>query len=443
MFKKTLAWLAVTLTVAISQSNAQQFINDKVDVIAGSNQFLMNMVIYKPSNYSSTKQYPLVMFFHGMGEAGTNVNRMYNTGLPKVLKDGYRPSFDFVMVAVQHNSYALDPDHLDQVLNESLKKVSNIDQSRIYLTGLSAGGTTIYKSQVNVNLELPKRFAGMVVMSGATGGISTANYPWWKTSKTPLWAVVGDNDISYRNQNISVVNQVNNQVAGLASITIRPGVGHGGWNDVYNGKVKTSDNKTMWEWLYQFSRSTTGEILVGNTATPPPPPPVVLPPTTGAKYIKVNLFSGFNPYNNSEWNNWNTKTSLSSAIFNYNDGSQSLVSAVISSQTNVSDNGSTYSTTMVSREVGRYTSYSTSKRTLTISGLENNRTYSLDIYSSRSGKSNNLTKFTVGNAIKEIKTDNNLTQTVTFNNLTPVNGKIVLNLASLKTYNYINGFSIY
>ena len=271
MFKKTFLWLLLLLTIAGSQLRAQQLINDKIDVIAGSGQFLFNCVIYKPANFSTTKKYPLVLFFHGMGEAGTDVNEMYRAGLPKVLKDGYKPSFEFIMVAPQHNSYSLDPKHLEQVLNESLIKFPNIDQSRIYLTGLSAGGNTIYVSSLNINPDLPKRFAGMVVMSGATQGINKNNFPWWKEFRTPLWAVVGQNDPSYVGQNQLVVDEVNKQVSGLASITIRPGVGHGGWNDVYNGSVKMPDGKNMWQYLYQFTR-VNGAIVKNGTATPEPTP---------------------------------------------------------------------------------------------------------------------------------------------------------------------------
>ncbi|HEX2606963.1 MAG TPA: hypothetical protein VHK91_06270, partial [Flavisolibacter sp.] len=257
MIRKSFLWLLTTLCV-IAQVKAQEFINDKVDVLAGSSTYYLNEVIYKPANFSTTKKYPLVMFFHGMGEAGTNINLMYNTGLPYVLKNGYKPPFEFIMVAPQHNSYSLDPNHINQVLDEAIRRFPNIDQSRIYLTGLSAGGYTIYLGQLNVNTDVIKRFAALVVMSGATQGVNTANYPWWKISQTPLWAVVGNDDISYRDQNIDVVNRVNQQVPGAAAITIRSGYGHGGWNDVYNGSVKTANGMNMWDWMYQFQRTSTG-----------------------------------------------------------------------------------------------------------------------------------------------------------------------------------------
>ena len=256
MIRKTLVWLLL-FVCAFGQVKAQQFINDKIDIIAGSGEYLLNEVVYKPANFSTSKSYPLVLFFHGMGEAGTDVNKMYNTGLPQVLKSGYKPSFDFIMVAVQHNSYSLDPKYIQQVLDETMKKF-NIDQTRIYLTGLSAGGFPGYGAELNIDTVLPKKFAAIVMMSGALQDANKTHYSWWSVFKTPVWAVVGNNDVSYRDQNQELVNAINKQIPGLASITIRDGIGHGGWNDVYNGTVKTADGKNMWQWLYQFTRTASG-----------------------------------------------------------------------------------------------------------------------------------------------------------------------------------------
>jgi hypothetical protein len=521
MLKKTWAWVIFCAITSAGQISAQQLINDKIDVLAGSSQYLMNCVIYEPANFSSSQTYPLVLYFHGMAEAGTDINKMYESGLVKVLKDGYRPSFNFIMVAPQHNSYSLDPDHLEQVLNESIKKFPNIDQSRVYLTGHSAGGNTIYVSTLNINQELPKRFAAMAVMSGATQGINKNNFYWWKNFRTPLWAVVGGSDPSYLGQNEYVVNEVNKQVPGLASLTVRPGVTHGGWDDVYRGTVYTSNGKTMWQWLSQYSRSSSGAIVIGGGATTNTPPTanagsdksIVLPTnsvqltgsgsdpggsiasytwsrisgptqytfsnnriasptvsnlvqgtyvfrltvadnagatdsddmtvtvnstTSGSKAIKVNVYGGSYAYNNAEWNNWNTTSSLRSAVLKFSDGTSSTVTARLSSQNAVVDNGSGYTVTMAPREVGRHTSYSNTNRTLTLFGLEN-RSYRLEIYASRSGSTAATTRFTLGSSVVDINTTNNYSQKAVFN-FTPVNGTATVSLVRLNTYNYINGF---
>jgi hypothetical protein len=169
-------------------------------------------------------------------------------------------------------------------------------------------------------------------------------------------------------------------------------------------------------------------VIVNNSTTP----------NTENKPVKVNIFGGYNGYTNVEWNNWNTSLSLSSSVFKYSDGTSSSITARLSGQNSISDNGSSYTITMAPKEVGRHTSYSTSNRTLTLSGLQN-RTYTLEIYASRSGLTNNTTRFTVGSNSIDILTGNNYTNKAIFS-FTPVNGAVTVNIIRLNSYNYINGF---
>jgi hypothetical protein len=161
-----------------------------------------------------------------------------------------------------------------------------------------------------------------------------------------------------------------------------------------------------------------------------------------SKYIKVNVFGGSNAYTNTEWNNWNTSSSLASTTFKYSDGSASSVKATLSQQNAVSDNGTSYTITMAPKEVGRYASYSNTTRTLSISGLDNTKTYTLELYASRSGVSNNTTRFTVGSTSVDIKTDNNLDKKAVFTSLTPSSSQIIVSINKLNTYNYVDGFTV-
>jgi hypothetical protein len=158
--------------------------------------------------------------------------------------------------------------------------------------------------------------------------------------------------------------------------------------------------------------------------------------------VKANIYGGSNAYSDAQWNNWNTYSSLSSGNLKYSDGSSSPISATLSQQGSVSDNGSSYTTTMAPSQVDRYASYSTSNRTLTISGLDNSKTYNLEIYASRSGTSNNTTRFAVGSSTVDVKTDNNSSNKASFTSLVPSSGTITVNISKLNTYNYINGFMI-
>lgn len=199
----------------------------------------------------------------------------------------------------------------------------------------------------------------------------------------------------------------------------------------YTFRLTVTDN--------QGATDTDNIYVVVNNSTQPPPPP---PPTSGTKMIRVNVYGGSNAYNNGEWNNWNTSSSLSSSFFKYSDGTTSNIKGVLSHQNAVADNSSTYTITMAPKEVGRYASYSTSTRTLSITGLDNSKTYSLEVYASRKGVSNNTTRFTINGASINVTTDNNLDQTAVFNSLSPSGGQLILNISRLNTYNYINGFTL-
>jgi hypothetical protein len=177
----------------------------------------------------------------------------------------------------------------------------------------------------------------------------------------------------------------------------------------------------------------TDDITVVVSAPPPPP---------GSKLVKVNIYGGTSPYTNTEWNNWNTYSSFSSGSLKYNDGTPSSVTASISQQSSVTDNGTYANSTMAPVEVLRFTSYSTSNRTLTISGLDNSKTYDLEIYGSRKGNSNNTSRFTVGATNIDVKTDDNVDTKASFISVTPVSGQITVSIAKLNTYNYINGFML-
>jgi len=438
-------YILFALLFSVSFLNAQRLVNDKIDVLPGKGVSNRNAVIYYPPNYSKTKKYPLVIFTHGIGEAGTNVNELYRTGLPRVLKNGYRPSFDFIMVAPQSTSFSANATWLPGILESAIDRW-NIDENRVYLTGLSAGGKSIYGSQLSLTSQIASKFAAIVTNAGVIPAGSKTDYAIWKKSKTPLWAIVGARDKSYVTRNRNLVNEVNKQVPGLATLTLQPGIGHGGWDNVYNGKIKNG-SITMWEWMYQFTRASKNfpNIDTNNTdnndevKAEVPAAPIV-------KQLYVNVFSGRNAPSGSQWNNWNLGTSrkgyVTSPTLRFSDRSTSGIKAQLSESYTVADNSAKYVKGMAPAEVLRYTSYSMKNRTLTISGLSPSKKYTFEFYASR-GKNNSSTRFVINKSVEQVNTYYNATRKAVFSNISPnAQGKIVISIQSAQRYNYLNGFSI-
>lgn len=164
------------------------------------------------------------------------------------------------------------------------------------------------------------------------------------------------------------------------------------------------------------------------------------PPQNIAKKLQVNIYGGSYPAG-SGWNNWNVQSSLSLNKAIYADGTASPITATLSLSNAVADNGTTYPVTMCPVEVGRTASYSTVSRYLVLSGLDNAKNYSLEMYASRNGTGNS-TKFTIGTISKTVVTDRNYSNKVIFTGVDPVGGQIRLMIERVNTYNYINGFTL-
>jgi predicted peptidase len=228
-----------------------------IKILPNSN-YTVPAVIFQSS---TAKGLPLVLFLHGMGEAGTDPNKLYSTGLPMVLKNGFRPPFDIVMVAPQRSSYSVDPAWIPYIINDMYLRFG-IDTNRIYITGLSAGGWGTYGSQFNISESFAKKIAAIVPISAATQDINKTRFNW---ASAPTWAIVGGNDISYKEQNIDMVAKINAAKPGLAKITIRAGIGHTGWNEIYNATWK-DNGVSIWDFL-------NGKTIAPVVVVPPAPVP--------------------------------------------------------------------------------------------------------------------------------------------------------------------------
>src|SRR5437016_5562689 len=142
---KSLLLLAALLGALYTQSISQ-------DNMAKSNQqaksvkkkftksIQVNYLLYLPADYQQrgSKRWPLILFLHGSGERGTNLNLVTVHGPPKIVKS--KPEFPFIVGSPQcPPGERWDNDALLVLLDEIIAKYK-VDKTRIYLTGLSMGG---------------------------------------------------------------------------------------------------------------------------------------------------------------------------------------------------------------------------------------------------------------------------------------------------------------
>jgi len=209
---------------------------------------------YVPPDYNSnTNNYPIVFFLHGLGERGDTDVTLANVarnGPPKYVKAGYK--FPFILISPQLKSkYTGWPNsYIDEVI-EYCRNNLRVDQSRIYLTGLSlgGGGTWGYAQDPVLNQKL----AAIAVMCGHQNNQAKAcNIV---NSGIPVWAFHGDADttVPYA-RTVNMVKAINACIPApnpLALITIYPGVGHNCWDNAYRTD-HVLHNPNVYEWLLQY-----------------------------------------------------------------------------------------------------------------------------------------------------------------------------------------------
>ena len=100
----------------------------------------LQYLLYLPKDYAAnaTKRFPLVLFLHGAGERGTNVQKVAVHGPPKLIAAGRE--FPFICVSPQCPENQIWDDEALVKLLEQLQGQLRVDPTRVHVTGLSMGG---------------------------------------------------------------------------------------------------------------------------------------------------------------------------------------------------------------------------------------------------------------------------------------------------------------
>src|SRR5664280_481773 len=81
----------------------------------------LDYLLFLPEGYAKSKQrWPLMLFLHGAGESGTNLAKLKVLGPPKIVES--RPNFPFILVSPQSPVRGWNPDTLNALLDEVIRK---------------------------------------------------------------------------------------------------------------------------------------------------------------------------------------------------------------------------------------------------------------------------------------------------------------------------------
>jgi len=235
--------LSFSATVHAEDKNSQQQ-NKTLDVQVSVK---LNYLLYLPEDYEKQESWPVLLFLHGSGERGDDLEKVKFHGPPKLIEQG--KEFPFIVVSPQcPEGYWWEPIELIALLDE-INSNYNVDETRIYVTGLSMGGFGSWR----LAAYAPDRIAAIAPICG--GG-----EPYWakRIGPVPVWAFHGAKDTGVPPERSLVMIDALNKVkanpkfkAGdnpTPKITIYPEARHDSWSETYN-------NPELYKWFLQQKKN--------------------------------------------------------------------------------------------------------------------------------------------------------------------------------------------
>ncbi|MEY4482786.1 MAG: hypothetical protein RL693_238 [Verrucomicrobiota bacterium] len=232
-----MALCALLMTSAIQDGKAAdtlsaQSFESEVKLKVGY-PFLLSL----PEGYEkdTSKKWPLLVFLHGAGERGDNLEKLKKHGPPKLISAGRK--FEAIVACPQALPLNVWNPYGVKALVDELKAKYRVDESRIYLTGISMGGFGTWDTV----MEFPDLFAAALPICGGAG----VKFVMAERIKhLPIWIFHGDADPSVPVDYSRRIQGALEKVGGHSRLTIYPGVAHDSWTQTY-------DNPEVWQWLFQ------------------------------------------------------------------------------------------------------------------------------------------------------------------------------------------------
>lgn len=194
-------------------------------------------LLYLPPGYAeSDASWPLVVFLHGSGESGSDLELLRRHGPPRLIAEAR--DFPFIMVAPQAAKIEpWDIEALDALL-DTIMRTHRVDPDRVYLTGLSNGG----KGAWSWAIARPDRFAALAPVAG----YGDANRVC-AIGQLPVWAFHGALDDVVPAMFDTATVEALRRCGGNVRYTLYEDANHDSW-------TRTYANPDLYEWLLNQRR---------------------------------------------------------------------------------------------------------------------------------------------------------------------------------------------
>lgn len=188
-------------------------------------------VVFVPHTYTGEKPLPLILFLHGAGERGDDGLAPVRQGIANggIKFKNNEKTFPFLVVFPQcklkgtWKAGGTDADRALAILEE-VQKSYKVDDKRLYLTGLSMGGSGTW----SLAAAHPNKWAAIAPICGG-GDVATAE----TIKHIPTWCFVGDLDGPKLVENNRSMIKALKAVGGNPRYSEYPYVGHNSWDSAY------------------------------------------------------------------------------------------------------------------------------------------------------------------------------------------------------------------
>lgn len=171
---------------------------DAETLVAGQSEYsfhtesgdLINYLLYVPGDYNPAFSWPLLVYLHGYGGLGENLDLLADEPLLQVLDADDESRFIVVSPQLPEGFWPKYFERVDHLISHLIRQLP-LDESRIYLTGFSIGGVGAWRFP----MSYPSRFAAVAPVAGApspTGNILPDEVCVLKD--LPIWVFHSDAD---------------------------------------------------------------------------------------------------------------------------------------------------------------------------------------------------------------------------------------------------------
>jgi predicted peptidase len=200
-------------------------------------------LLFLPADYGKEKdkKWPLMLFLHGSGERGTDINLVKKHGPPKIVEQ--KKDFGFIVVSPQCEPTGPGWDALTlKTLLDDVQEKYAVDADRVYLTGLSMGGYGAWE----LATKYPGRFAAVAPICGGADNVRRVTRA---LKDMPIWVFHGEKDPTVPiEQSAKLVDALKQAGSTSVEFTRYPELGHDSWTETYN-------NPKLYEWFLSHKRS--------------------------------------------------------------------------------------------------------------------------------------------------------------------------------------------